>query len=111
MDKRIKYLGSIVDENLTWDVHIDHSSVKIRCNIGILKRMKLTVLPGSLVLLYKTLIEPYFRYCNTVWGYCNETLLDKLQVLPNKVARVIKGSKFEHTNHPVNLYTLITQLM
>ena len=85
--KKIKYLGSIVDENLTSDDHIDYILVKIRRNIGILKRMKFTVHPESLVLLYKTLTEPYFRYCNTVWGYCNETLLDKLQVLQNKVAR------------------------
>ena len=70
-----------------------------------MKRL-VTVPPESLVLLYKTLIEPYFRYCNTVWGYCNETLLDKLQVLQNKVARVIKGSKFEYTNHPFLLKEL-----
>ena len=101
--KRIKYLGSIVDENLTWDDHNDYILVKIRHNIGILKRMRLTVPRESLVLLYKTLIEPYFRYCNTVWVYCNETLLDKLQVLQNKAARVIKGSRFENTNHPVLL--------
>ena len=68
--------------------------------------MKLTVPLESLVLQYKTLTEPYFRYCNTVWGYCNETLLDKLQVLQNKVARVIKGSKFLQTNHPVLLKEL-----
>ena len=43
---------------------------------------------------------------DTVWGYCNETLLDKLQVLQNKAARVIKGSKFENTNHPVLLKEL-----
>ena len=104
--KRIKYLGSVVDENVTWVDHINYISVKIRRNIGILKRMRLTVPRESLVLLYKTLIEPYFRYCNTVWGYCNETLLDKLQVLQNKAARVIKGSRFENTNHPVLLKEL-----
>ena len=89
-----------------WDDHINYISVKIKRNIGILKRMRLTVPRESLVLLYKTLIEPYFRYCNTIWGYCNETLLDKLQVLQNKAARVIKGSKFENTNHPVLLKEL-----
>ena len=65
--KRIKYLGSVVDENLTWDDHINYISVKIRHNIGILKRMRLTVPREYLVLLYKTLIEPYFRYRNTMW--------------------------------------------
>ena len=97
--KRIKYLGSVVDENLTWDDHIDYISVKIRRNISILKRLRLTVPGESLVLLYKTLIDPYFRYCNTAWGYCNETLLDKLQVLQKQL-----GSLRE-----VNLKTLITQ--
>ena len=97
--KRIKYLGSIVDETLTWDDHIDYIAVKIRRYIGILKRMRLTVPRESLVLLYKTLTEPYFRYCNTVCNYCNETLLDK-------AARIIKGSKFENTNHPVLLKEL-----
>ena len=97
--KRIKYLGSVVDENLTWDDHIDYISVKIRRNISILKRLRLTVPRESLVLLYKTLIDPYFRYCNTAWGYCNETLLDKLQVLQKQL-----GSLRE-----VNLKTLITQ--
>ena len=72
--KRVKYLGSVVDENLTCDDQIDYILVKIRRNIGILKRMRSTVPRESLVLLYKTLSEPYFRYCNTVWGYCNETL-------------------------------------
>ena len=104
--KRIKYLGSVVDENLMWDDHINYISVKIRQNIGILKRMRLTVPMESLVLLYKTLIEPYFRYCNNVKGYCNETLLDKLQVSQNKAARVIKRNKFENTNHPVLLKEL-----
>ena len=32
--KGIKYLASIVDEDLTWDNHIDYISVKIRRNIG-----------------------------------------------------------------------------
>ena len=49
--KRIKYLGSIVDENLTWDDQIDYISVKIRRNNGILKRMTLTV-PKDTATLY-----------------------------------------------------------
>ena len=49
--KEFKYLGSIVDEKLTWDDHIDYNSVKIRHNISILKRMRLTVPRKSLVLL------------------------------------------------------------
>ena len=67
----MKYLGSVVDENLIWDDHIDYIFVKIRRNIGSLKRMRLTVPRESLVLqgvpkkflesdAYKTSIQDTF---------------------------------------------------
>ena len=31
-----------------------------------------------LVNLYTTMIEPYFRYCDIIWGQFNETLKNKL---------------------------------
>ena len=49
----------------------------------------------SLTTLYMTLIEPHFRYCDIVWGQCNETLKDKLQTLQNRAARVICNRRFE----------------
>ena len=32
----------------------------------------------SLVNLYMTMTEPYFRYCDIIWGQFNETLKNKL---------------------------------
>ena len=48
-----------------------------------------------LTTLYMTLVEPHFRYCDIVWGQCNETLKDKLQTLQNRAARVICNRQFE----------------
>ena len=31
---------------------------------------------GSSIQLYNSLVEPYFRYGNTVWGLCNDNLID-----------------------------------
>ena len=64
--KHTKYLGLIVDDPLTWDKHIEYISTKINRNIGILKRTQNVLSKSSLITLYKTLIEPYFRYCNIV---------------------------------------------
>ena len=44
-------------------------------------------------------IEPCFRYCNTVWRQCNETLLDRLQTLQNRAARVIANVSYEAADH------------
>ena len=45
------------------------------------------------------MIEPYFRYCNIVWGQCSETLLDRLQTLQNRAARVIANVSYEAADH------------
>ena len=49
--------------------------------------------------LYKTHVEPHFRYCNIVWVRCNQTQLNKLQQLQNRAARAVAKVRFENTNH------------
>ena len=69
--KLVKYLGMIVDNKLTWSQHVDYISSKITHNIGILKSLRHFIPKESLLLLYHTLTEPYFRYCSIVWGQCS----------------------------------------
>ena len=85
--KIVEYLGMMVDDKLVWDQHVDYISSKITRSIGILKRIKHFIPQESLLLLYHTLIESYFRYCSIVWGQCGETQKDKLQTLQNKAAQ------------------------
>ena len=67
--------------------------------IGILKVTGKFLNRESLILIYRTLIEPYLRYCSIVWGQCNETQKDKLQALQNKAARAIAKVKFNVADH------------
>ena len=60
-----KYLGLIVDDKLSWKDHIDLISSKLRRDIGVMKRVREYVHSEILILLYRTLVKPYFRYCNT----------------------------------------------
>ena len=95
----VKCLGLIVDDTLTWSDHVEYISTKIRRGIGILKRTSKFLKECSLLMIYSSLIEPYLRYCNIVWGQCNETLKDKLQVLQYKAARSIAKVKYEDADH------------
>ena len=65
---QFNFLGLILESNMSWNLHINHISLKISKAIGILYRLK-TIYP-QLVLqtLYNTLILPYFNYCILVWG-------------------------------------------
>ena len=97
--KKTKYLGVIVDDSLTWEDHIDYITLKINRGIGIIRRVRQFIPEKSLLLLHQTLIDPYFRYCSTVWGQCGETLKDKSQALQNRAARSIAKVKYKDADH------------
>ena len=97
--KQVKFLGLIVDDKLKWEEHIEYISSKIIRDIGVLKRTRAFIPQHSLQTLYRTMTEPYFSYCNIVWGQCNKTLLEKLQTLQNKAARTIASLRYEDANH------------
>ena len=66
-----------------------HNCKKTFSGIGVLRRIKPFVPQGSLVTLFKALIQSYFDYCSPLWDTCDKTLKDKLQMLQNRAARVI----------------------
>ena len=43
-------------------------------NIGIIEHIRSILPHESLTISYMTLVEPHFRYCDIVWGQCNETV-------------------------------------
>ena len=88
----VKYLGIIIHENLTWSDHIKILSSKINKCIGILKRVRHLLPQKELVRLYNTIILPLFDYGDIVWAdKSNKCLMDDLQILQNKAAKVILG--------------------
>ena len=63
---RTKHLDIIVDDSLTWNEQIDFISTKMKCIVGMMKRIRDPIPKDSLITLCKSSVEPYFRYCNTV---------------------------------------------
>ena len=89
---------------------MDYISSKITHNIGILTHIRHFIPRESLLLLYHTLIEPYFRYCSFVWGQCGDTLKDNLQILQHKAARTIAQSRYDEAYYS-DLLTKIAWLI
>ena len=65
-----KSLGVTIDENLSWGEHIGELCKKIACGIGAIKRIRSLFPRRTLQLVYNSLVQPYFDYCNSVWGNC-----------------------------------------
>ena len=51
--------------------------------------------------MYKSLIEPHFRYCCPVWGAAGITALQKLQKLQNRAARIVTNSPYDAHSQPL----------
>ena len=45
--------------------------------------------------MHRSLIEPYFRSCCSVWGVCSTTALNRLQKLQNHAARCATSSPYD----------------
>ena len=96
--EEIKFLGVILDENLTWKKHIQYINRKIAKNIGIISKARTILNKKTLLTLYYTFIYPYLNYCITSWGSANKTILDPLIKLQKKAVRLISNApKLTHT--------------
>ena len=84
-----------IDENLSWNVHIESIAKKIVSGLGALKRCRRFVPQSTLHSVFSALIQPHFDYCSVVWGHCNKTLSDKLQKLQNRAARILTFSSYD----------------
>ena len=74
----------------TGTAHIDHLCAKVNKRLGLLKRIKHLLPRYARVLYYNSLVQPLFDYGDLVWGDKNNcTLMQNLQTLQNKAAKVI----------------------
>ena len=77
------------------------SSKKISKAIGLLKSARNFVQADTLINLYRSIIEPHFSYCYSLWGSCGASKLGVLQKLQNKAARIVTNSPFDASAAPL----------
>ena len=100
-----KSLAVYIDQNLSWNIHIEKLRKKIAGGIGALKRTRPFVPGDTLLSIFNSLVQPHFDYCSVVWGNCTKTLFTKLQKLQNRAARIIT-----YSSYAVNADLLIEKL-
>ena len=74
----IKFLGVLLDENISWKTHISTIENKISKNLGILYKARLVLNQKSIKQLYFSFIHSYLNYGNMAWGSTNKTKLNQL---------------------------------
>ena len=101
----VKYLGVQIDSQLSWKEHITVALCKISRGVGMLKYSKKFLSLETVQKMYLGLVEPHIRYCCSVLGCAGDTILQKLQKIQNRDARIVTNSPFDKASLP-----LISQL-
>ena len=89
--KTVKILGVLLDQQLTWQSHID--AVVRRCNAITISLFKVRhhLTPEVRKLLVETHVLPHIHYCLSVWGGAAQCHLHRVQKSLNLAARMVSG--------------------
>ena len=108
MKNYIRYLGILIDSNLSWKFHVDYVSQKVSKTIGIIAKLRHFVPCHVLLTLYHSLILPYISYGICAWVKGAETHRHKLLVLQKRALRLMFFA--EPRTHAVPLFLETKQL-
>ena len=92
-----RFLGVIMDNNLTWKAHRIAIAQRISRNSGVLFRARHHFNNDTLKLLYFSFIQSHLIFCSSIWGLGSKNSLEKIFVAQKKALRAISFT---------NLYTI-----
>ena len=91
--KTFKYLGLIVDEKLSWSDHINNVCLKLSQAAGVIFKVRNLLSHDALMLIYHALVSQKLRYGLICWATAPKFLLDKVDIVHNKIVRYLTFSK------------------
>lgn len=84
-----KFLGLIIDSELSWKQHHQFLTNRLKPQLFIFRRTRYSVPVKTKLSLYYAYFQSHISYLITIWGYCNVSMMNKLQVLQNKAIRYL----------------------
>ena len=103
----VKYLGILIDNNLSGKYHIDYISSKVSKGIGMLARLRHLVPFATLLNIYRSLIEPYISYGLIAWGQAANIHLNKILILQKRALRLMYFADSKAHSAPLFVHSRI----
>lgn len=100
--KQFKYLGVVLDENLTYKEHFITIQKKISKKLFFFSRIAAQISMKARLTVFNSIIQPHFDYCSTILFLLDNTSKASLQKLQNRGMRLILKC---------NRYTPITHML
>ena len=98
-EHKVKYLGLIIDETLSWKDHVDYVITSLSKFYGIFNKIKHFVPKKYKLTNYKAYVSSKISYGIEIYGSLGVTLSKRLQIVSNKLLKILFCmSPFHSTN-------------
>lgn len=84
-----RYLGLILDSNLSFRAHVEHVSRKLAGIVGMFWRVRALVPRHFLINMYFSFFHSNLSYMLEVYGSCNKSVLERLEKLQRRILKII----------------------
>ena len=96
-----KFLGVLIQENLSWKHHIDYISNKVSKATAILAKLKHYLPKYVLSIIYNSLCLSHMSYALSVWGATPKSSMKRLLKLQKKGIRHVCNAKYNAHTYPL----------
>ena len=90
---KIKFLGVIIDDQLSWNDQIEHVENKLLSTIALIKRIKKFIPPSQYMKIYHSL------FGISCWGGSYKSKLQKIFCLQKRCIRILFGRTYSFDHH------------
>ena len=86
---RVKYLGMLLDDTVSFEHHISYVTSRISRSNGIIAKLKHFLTLPQMRQIYYSIIYPYISYAILAWGSAYKSQIKKIQTKQNHAIRLI----------------------
>jgi len=101
-----KLLGMIIDEDLTYEVHVDELCNKLSKRLGLLRHISPYLKKNQRIIYFNAIIKPLMMYACQVWTLCNKEALERVLRMQKRAARIILDA--QRTSRTVTLFNSLS---
>ena len=84
-----EYLGVVLDDNLSFNDHLDYVRMKVSKILGMFSRIRPSLTLEAANRLYKAMVLSVLDYCDVVLHECGQGNSDKIERLQRRAARIV----------------------
>ena len=94
--KSIKYLGVTIDEFLNWNEHTQNLNNSLKSHFSVFYNIRDYLASKHSRTIYYTMVYSKIRYGISVYGSTKSENINKVQVLQNRLLKILLGKKWRY---------------